>query len=359
MSQTQFRIIGVMSGTSLDGIDISDAIYIQNGDTWSFKLLNAETIEYSDEMLQSLQKATSLTALDLIQLDKSLGIFFGETINNFIDKYRIPKSEINCIASHGHTVYHQPSRGITVQIGCGSYISTITHLKVINDFRKKDVALGGQGAPLVPIGDSLLFGSRAASYLNIGGFANISFKNKDGKVIAFDICPANIAINLYMRNLGHSFDKNGGIASSYPYNEELLTQLNNLALYQLKKPHSLGSEWLESNFLPLIDHYSILIEEKISTLTEHAAIQIARVLNSNDLKSVYVTGGGSKNTHLINRIKHHYFGEIIIPEPAIVDFKESIVFGFLGALNLLNIPNCLSSVTGATKDTVGGSIHLP
>lgn len=359
MSTQHYNLIGLMSGTSLDGLDICYARYELHDDTWQFNLIAATTYPYPEELFNALEQASGLKSIELYALDLTLGQFFAHRVNEFIADQQLSHSEIDAIASHGHTVFHQPESGITVQIGCGTTIAYHTGIKVINDFRKKDVVAGGQGAPLVPIGDQLLFSSQAASFLNIGGFANLSYTDASGHTRAFDICPANILINWYMRKLGHSFDKNGRIAGSYPVQEDLLEVLNNVAVYSEKLPHSLSFEWLEREIIPVVENYDYSIETKIATITEHAAYQIGKRLTENAISSVYITGGGSKNVHLTDRIKHHFSGSVILPDERIIDFKEALIFGFLGALNLAGKTNCLSSVTGAERNVIGGTIHLP
>lgn len=359
MPVRDYKILGLMSGTSLDGLDICYAHYSYTDEGWSFELKQAATYPYPEDLFNDLRDATQFSAIELYALDRELGLFFAERVNEFLATHHIPKTEVDAIASHGHTLFHQPEIGITVQIACGETISYHTGIPTINDFRKKDVVAGGQGAPLVPVGDRLLFGQEAQSFLNIGGFANISFTDANDQVIAFDICPANILINHYMRMLGHSFDKNGRIAGSYPIEHELLNALNHIGLYEERRPHSLSLEWLEKHVLPITDDYDCSIETKIATVTEHAAIQISRRLQENAITSVYITGGGSKNLHLVERIRTHFSGTVIVPDESIVDFKEALIFGFLGALHLAGEPNCLASVTGAQRDVVGGVFHRP
>jgi len=358
MKKDSYKIIGLMSGTSLDGLDICFTHFQKIQGKWEFQLIHSSTISYSLEIIERLQYATTLNAIDLYILDQELGEYFASQVLKFIDQFEIQQNDVDFISSHGHTIYHQPHRKITVQIGCGTTIAHKTGLKVVNDFRKKDVIAGGQGAPLVPIGDHLLFGNDADSFLNIGGFANISFKQKD-KVEAFDICPANILINWYMRKLGHSFDFNGNIARSYPIHEQLLEELNSHSIYGIEKPASLGIEWLEKELIPIIEKYDCSNETKVATITEHSAYQIAKRLNQFELKSVLVTGGGAKNTHLVSQISNYYLGKIKIPTVDIVDFKEAIIFAFLGLLYVRNEANCLASVTGASKNVLGGVLHIP
>lgn len=347
-----------MSGTSLDGLDISYVDYNYENDAWHFSIITCETIEYPAELKSRLQQSIHLNGIELAILDGDLGRYFAAKVLEFLTQNNIPKSEVLAIASHGHTIFHQPNKRTTVQIGCGDALAYETGITVINDFRKKDVVAGGQGAPLVPIGDFLLFNQSADSFLNIGGFANISFK-KEEKITAFDICPANIGINLFSQKLGFEYDKSGEIASKAVINIELLDQLNQLTIYSEQQPQSLGTEWLNEHFLPIIDQFNVSNEVAIATLTEHLAIQISKRLTQNLIPSVFITGGGAKNTHLIKRIRFHFKGEIAIPEEIIIDFKEAIVFGFLAVLYIERIPNCLSSVTGAPKDLIGGVMHLP
>lgn len=351
---SSYKIIGLMSGTSLDGLDICYAEFSRKQSEWSYKIIQTKAVDYPVLLLNQLKIATQLSGLDLFLLDQELGSFYGKAVNEFIAEFKLNKLEIDVIASHGQTIFHQPEKKLTVQIGCGASIASETGIDVINDFRKKDVLHGGQGAPLVPIGDKLLFSSYAQSFLNIGGFANFSVLNDNDSVTAFDICPVNIVLNYYTRQLGLEFDKNGSVASKNETNTDLLSELNSLKIYSEKQPKSLGWEWVEEKMLPLIEKYDVSIESTIATVTEHAAFQIAKRLNEAGCSSVFVTGGGAKNAFLIARIKHYFNGEISIPSVETIDFKEALIFGFLGALNLEGIANCIPSVTGADKAVVGG-----
>ena len=353
-----YKIIGLMSGTSLDGLDIVFAsYYATNEKEWSYKIHAATTIPYPSSLLKSLSESVHKSATELLILDKSLGLFYANAVNQFTIDYKIDTTSINAIASHGHTVYHQPENGFTHQIGCGEIIAYNTGLKVINDFRQKDVVAGGQGAPLVPIGDKLLFSSEAEAFLNIGGFANISFLKID-QSIAYDICPANLPLNHYAQLLKQPYDANGAIARSGIIQENKLNLLNDLAFYQKKAPKSLGTEWLHREFMPVLNEMNSP-QNTLRTLVEHIAIQIASELNLQQKSSVFITGGGAKNTFLIERIQTHYNGVVRIPNVEIIDFKEALIFGFLGALYLHKTANILSSVTGAQRDTIGGVLHLP
>jgi anhydro-N-acetylmuramic acid kinase len=292
----------------------------------------------------------------LSQLNTELGELYGKMVNQFILEYKIDKSEIHAIASHGQTVFHQPDKGFTTQIGCGTRIAVETGIQVINDFRSKDVYLGGQGAPLVPVGDFLLFNKLADAFLNIGGFCNISFKEK-GELIAFDICPGNLPLNKLALNKGLKYDKNGDLARNGEINFFLLGLLNGLPYYQEKYPKSLGVEWLEMEFYPMIK-FDKEIENNLRTVVEHIAMQLTDTINKLDVKRVLITGGGVKNEYLIERLKQYSQKEIIIPEDDIINLKEAIIFGFLGALYLEKDTNVFKSVTGAKNDSVSGTLHL-
>lgn len=354
----RYKIIGLMSGTSLDGLDIACVEFSSEDQLqWKFHLIHAETYTYPAEIQEILPVATELTATRLFQFDKELAEVMADFVNQFMQKHQLKTSEIQAIASHGHTIFHQPEKGYTVQIGCGTMLAVRTGIQVINDFRTKDVVHGGQGAPLVPIGDFKLFGNQAESFLNIGGISNLSFK--DGtKIKAFDCCPSNLPLNKLAQNKGLTYDKNGDLARAGEINFFLLDLLNALPYYTQDPPKSLGTEWLENDFYPLIK-FDREIENNLRTVVEHEAIQIAAVLNKQHLKSVLITGGGALNTFLVERIAHYFEGQIILPDKEIIEFKEAIVFAFLGVMYIENQPNCLKEVTGATKDVCGGVLHRP
>lgn len=351
---TSYSLIGLMSGTSMDGVDLAHCQFSKSGDDWQFSLLETDTYTYPQAILERLAQSKSLSGLEIKILDKDLGTFFGESVLKFAASHALDLRSIDAIASHGHTVFHQPEIGLTVQIGCGATISFLTGLPVINDFRKKDVLHGGQGAPLVPIGDLLLFQSKASAFLNIGGFANVCLLQPQIK--AFDICPGNLPFNLLAARLGKSYDKGGEIAKSGSIQAELLQKLNALSYYSKSGPKSLGTEWLDAEYLPLLDD-SLATEDLMRTCVEHCAQQIAR--NIPEGLELMITGGGAKNTFLIERITHCFKGKIHIPSDKIIDYKEALIFAFLGALFLNGDTNCLSAVTGAKKDVCGGVLHLP
>ena len=352
MNNNEVFVVGLMSGTSLDGIDL---VYVKflNDNFQKFDILHSETISYSKKWKSTLQNLIGFSSDDLNELNIEYGSLLGDVINNFIDKYRI--ENIDFIASHGHTVLHQPHKGVTLQIGDGQIIANTTKQKVICDFRTQDVKLGGQGAPLVPIGDELLF-SNYDYCLNLGGFSNISF-NKNGVRIAFDICPVNIVLNHYVNKLGLEYDDSGKIASKGKLNKQLLEALNSIDFYSQNPPKSLGLEWVKENIFPLIDPLETDISSILRTFVEHVAIQISKIIKDNN--SILITGGGAFNTFLMNRIEDVLNSKIVLPKTELIDFKEALIFAFLGLLKSGNQVNCLSSVTGAKKDHSSGKTFLP
>ena len=347
-------IIGVMSGTSLDGIDIA-YVKISNTENYKFEILTATTVSYTKKWKLALKNGFHLKGEELTKLDADYGIFLGEIIQNFIKTNNI--TAIDYIASHGHTIYHNPEKNYTLQIGNGPYITSITGIKTICDFRSQDIALGGQGAPLVPIGDMLLF-SEYDYCLNLGGFSNISL-NENNQRIAFDICPVNIVLNHYVAPLNIDYDDKGIIASSGEIDLTLLNELNSLPFYNDSKPKSLGYEFIVETIIPIIDKYCLETKDILRTFVEHVAMQITRKVASNSSKNVFVAGGGAYNTFLINRIQSYTKTKLIIPNDTIINYKEALVFALLGFLKDEGQNNCLKSVTGASKDHSSGIIFTP
>ena len=345
----KFHALGLMSGTSLDGLDICYASFQKEvSGKWNFDILNAETLAYSDIWEDKLRNAIHLSAEEIFELNAEYGFYLGEKVQEFITQNSLEK--IDLIASHGHTVFHQPTKKFTVQIGDGQAIKLLTNIPVIYDFRSQDVLMGGNGAPLVPIGDEMLF-SEYDACLNIGGFSNISFK-ENGKRIAFDICPVNIVLNLFAKKLGKEFDENGDFARAGKVDIELLEELNSISYYKENPPKSLGMEWVSKNIYPKLDieNPSIIL----ATFTEHVAIQIAETLNQYQIKKILFTGGGTYNSFLTERIKTKTGTEIIIPDDKIIDFKEALIFAFMGVLRMTNENNVLSSATGGSHDHCSG-----
>ncbi len=352
-TMVSYTAIGLMSGTSCDGLDIAYCHFIKNETIWEYTIQQATTIAYTPEWKQKWQHAATLSAWNMALLDVEVGRYFGEQVNLFLTKYNLPKPTI--IASHGHTIFHAPAQGVSLQIGCLATIAATTKIPTIGDFRRLDVALQGQGAPLVPVADALLFNKYTAC-LNIGGFANISLEDETGNRIAWDTCPANIILNKLTQKIGLEYDKGGEIAATGVLMEDLYKELNALDFYTQKPPKSLGREWVEQCINPLLQRYEQEnIQNTIHTITQHIALQIATTCNNYTIDTLLVTGGGAWNTYLIESIKKQTATTILIPESKIVDFKEALAFAFLGILRHTHTINTLASVTGATQNSIGGS----
>ena len=349
-----YRVAGLMSGTSLDGVDIACCHLREENGHWEYTIVHAETIPYSAAWKARLQQLPQASAMELAHADSDYGHYLGKLVHIFLTQYNL---EADLVASHGHTIFHQPEFGFTCQIGDGAAIAAECRIPVIAGFRTLDVAFGGQGAPLVPLGDKLLF-SEYGSCLNIGGFANISYEN-DGHRLAYDICPANIILNYLSEKLGHPYDKDGLLAASGKVDERLLLQLNQVAYYRMQPPKSLGREWVESELLPLLNDNGISVYDALRTATEHTAFQLAMAIDAKPAQNVLITGGGAFNAFLMNRLGAFTKCTRVIPEPLLVNFKEALVFALLGVLRFRSEPNCLSDVTGASENVSGGAIFLP
>ncbi|MGB2129574.1 MAG: anhydro-N-acetylmuramic acid kinase [Flavicella sp.] len=348
--EKKYRCIGLMSGTSLDGVDVV-CVDFQIGSSISYKIVASKTYTYSQVWKNKLKEAFTSSADDLKILDKAYGKYLGSLVLEFNKTFSIDR--LDFIASHGHTIYHNPSQGFTLQIGCGKELSKKSGFDVVCDFRKQDVAMGGQGAPLVPIGDLLLFSSYTFC-LNLGGFANVSF-DSGGNRIAFDICPVNIVMNQIVSSLGWDFDDKGQLAASGKIVAPLLKELNALSFYSWPAPKSLGYEFVVNEIFPILQQFDIPMADLLRTFVEHVAQQIAEVLSKKEPSNVLITGGGVRNEFLIQRIKVLSTCKVVVPSEDLVDYKEALVFALLGVLKLEGKNNCLASVTGAEKDHSSGN----
>ncbi len=343
-----------MSGTSLDGLDIAACRFQQEEGAWRYELIATQTLPYPKAWQERLRKAPELSGEALTELDRQYGHYIGREVAAFLSKNAF---QPDFIASHGHTIFHRPEQNFSLQIGSGAAIARETSHTVINDFRALDIAYEGQGAPLVPAGDRLLFGEYDAC-LNLGGIANMSYEEQ-GKRVAFDICPVNMALDPLAREKGLKFDKNGELARQGKIDHSLLEALNKIAFYQTPPPRSLGREWYKTSFLPLVEKTTCTPENKLRTLTEHLARQITAFFPSSPDDRVLVTGGGGHNRFLIERLQALSTCQVELPDRELTDFKEALVFAFLGLLRRGNLPNCYASATGALLDTSGGAIHQP
>ena len=345
-----YNVLGVMSGTSIDGIDLCYCSFTIDK-VWSFRIIKCETIIYDKNWVEKLSCAISLSKHEIPILNKEYTSYLASVINHFIKKNKL--TEIDFISSHGHTVFHKPEINYSFQLGNIYELRNLTKFPVVCDFRIQDLKLNGQGAPLVPIGDLLLF--KDYDYcINLGGFSNVSLKSQK-EIIAYDICPVNIVLNKYSRKIGFEFDRNGSISKSGKISEKLLSDLNNISFYSKKHPKSLGIEWVNKYIFPLIDSYNISIPDILRTFSEHISIQISKIIKNHNA-SILFTGGGVKNDFLFTLIKKKLPNTIVKPSDNLIDFKEALIFGFLGVLRFRNEVNCLKSVTGAIKDHSSGVI---
>lgn len=357
-----YRAIGLMSGSSLDGLDIVFAEFQENGGKWSFEILNTECYPYSDEWVKKLKSATQLSARDYQLLHVEYGHYLGQQLVRFINSHQL-NYKVSLIASHGHTTFHIPSKKMTAQLGDGAAIASETGLPVVTDLRALDVAFGGQGAPIVPIGEKLLW-NEYDYFLNIGGIANISM-NAD-KYIAFDICPANRVLNMLANETGKTYDDEGKIAAGGMVDKMLLEKLDQQDYYKNPYPKSLSNDFGTDIIYPVIKESGCSIPDALRTYTEHIAVQIKNAiksLNNSEPRTknsrLLTTGGGAFNKFLISRLKDvlkEHNIDLVVPDPELVNYKEALIMAFIGVLRWRQENNVLSSVTGASRDSIGGAL---
>jgi anhydro-N-acetylmuramic acid kinase len=344
-----------MSGTSLDGLDIAHAAFdFSNSNRIEFQLIHYQTYPIPPDIFKKLSNIFDQTAATIFELDHELARFYAVCIEQFIHDFKIERKDISAIASHGQTIFHQPEKGYTTQIGSGLTLNYLTKIPVIDQFRQLDVSAGGHGAPLVPLGDQLLFSGNADGYLNLGGFANISTSIND-TTLAYDICPANLPMNIWMQEIGQAYDKDGQMARSGQIKQKVLQEVLSMPFFQKNGPKSLGTEWLKQNYLPLFNSCSI--PDKLRTHVELLQILCNQEFQRLNLKSVYTTGGGAFNTFLIDLIRKEFKGELIVPDTALINYKEALIFAFLGARFLRNETTTLAAVTGAPDALRTGVLH--
>ncbi|MBU7576434.1 MAG: anhydro-N-acetylmuramic acid kinase [Flavihumibacter sp.] len=361
-----YNVIGLMSGSSLDGLDIVFVQFHATGGNWSMEVQQAVTYPYPGEWEEKLRNCTSLSAQDYLLLHSEYGHYTGQQVNRFIEEFGL-EHKVHMIASHGHTSFHMPSKGMTAQLGDGAAIAAETRLPVISDLRAMDVAAGGEGAPIVPIGEKLLFGD-TAFLLNIGGIANLSIKKADG-YIAFDSCAANRVLNMLAQDAGKVYDENGALAASGLINEALLSRLSAMDFYAQEYPKSLANSFGIEQVYPLVKAAGLSDADSLHTYTQHIAIQIAKDLKQAAAKEgiategqqLLITGGGAYNGFLVDCLKQQLAPLGItaqVPDPTLVEFKEAIIMALIGVLRWREEYTVLASVTGASRDTIGGALWL-
>lgn len=356
-----YRVIGLMSGSSLDGLDIAYVELQETRGQWKYEMLHSACVSYDDNLKEKLSNAHKLSALDYQLLHTDFGHFIGREVNKFITENKL-EYKVQLIASHGHTSFHLPGRLMTAQLGDGAAIAAETSINVVCDLRSMDIALGGHGAPIVPIGEKLLL-SDYTYFLNIGGIANLSY-NSPGGYIAFDVCPANRVLNLLVKKEGMQFDESGALARSGRLQGNLLHALNQLDYYNKPFPKSLSNSFGTEVIYPMLDN-SAATTDLLNTYVEHIAMQVknavAPFVNNEGSPTLLVTGGGAHNHYLVERLKDHLSTigvELVLPANDLVDFKEAIIMAFIGVLRWREEFNVFASVTGARRDSIGGAVYL-
>ncbi len=357
-----YKAIGVMSGSSLDGLDIGFTAFTETGGKWGYEIIAATCFAYNDQWIKRLENATHLTAKEYLQLDIDYGHYTGKMINAFIDTHNL-HHQVNLIASHGHTAFHSPATKMTAQLGDGAAIAAVTKLPVVSNLRSLDVAFGGQGAPVVPIGEKLLFNG-FTYFLNLGGIANISF-NQDGQFKAFDVCAANRVLNMLAAKRNLLYDEGGKLARSGKADSTMLDTLNALSFYKLPAPKSLANDFGTATIYPLLEAGQLSVEDALCTYTEHIVGQIKMAIEQNEVsipnKKMLITGGGAFNTFLVERLSsaiEEFAVEIVVPADDLVKYKEAIIMGLIGVLRWREEINVLATVTGATQSSIGGALWL-
>lgn len=347
-------VLGLMSGTSLDGLDLALCEFSHLVGDYRYKILKAKTLAYSSEWKKRLCEAPGLKAEAYFELHAEYGSFMAKAVNVFLKGV---KQRPQLIGSHGHTIFHQPRKGFSTQLGCGATLAAKTGITTVCDFRSLDVALGGQGAPLVPIGDELLFPDFDAC-LNLGGIANISYRDTRGNRKAFDVCVANMLLNHLSLRAGKDYDAGGKLAAAGKVNLALLKKLNGLDYYRQNGPKSLGREWFEKKLLPLLHKSPLSVQDLMCTSAEHIALLLSKTMRQLALKKVLVTGGGALNVYLLERLDKLSSSSLVIPDKETINYKEALIFAFLGNMRFLQKINTLAGVTAASKDSIGGAIYL-
>jgi anhydro-N-acetylmuramic acid kinase len=351
----KYTALGIMSGSSLDGLDLAFCEFWKENDRWKYRITAADTASYDEEWKMLLQESFHADGIKLIENHVAYGKFLGQAALDFLQNRNL---QPDLIASHGHTIFHQPKKGFSFQLGEGQAIATASGIETVSDFRNKDIQFGGQGAPLVPIGDKLLFGEYDAC-VNFGGIANISF-DENGKRVAYDVCPANQLLNHLSRQMGKAYDKNGETAALGKMDKTLFDTLNGVDFYRKPYPKSLSNEEVRDFFIPLLDRSEAPLQDKLYTVVKHIAYHISLAVSSLSGKKMLLTGGGARNGFLVEAIRQECpEKEVIVPDAQLIDFKEALIFAFMGVLRKRDEINCLSSATGAEKDTSTGVIFQP
>lgn len=355
-----YRAIGLMSGSSLDGLDIVFAEFQESAGKWTWQIQKAACLPYEKEWSERLLAAPTLSARDYLRLHADYGHYLGQLVNQFIEDNGL-QFQVAVVASHGHTSFHQPPY-FTAQLGEGAAIAAETGLPIVADLRALDVALGGQGAPIVPIGERLLL-SQYPLLLNIGGIANISVHTTEN-TLAFDICPANRVLNHFAARLGMEFDEDGRAASEGHVQESLLQTLNAFDFYRQPPPKSLANEFGTDTLVPLLENTGLSPNDILRTYVEHIADQVKKAIMDHATwppsgGSLLVTGGGAFNHFLVTRLTDllQPLGiTVTVPDANLIKYKEALIMALLGVLRWRDEYSTIPTTTGAKRGSIGGAL---
>jgi anhydro-N-acetylmuramic acid kinase len=358
----QYNVIGLMSGSSLDGLDIAFVRFEETAGEWKFDIAEAACIPYPEDWKKKLADPTRLSARDYLLLHTAYGHYLGNCVNDFLEEKNLA-FQVQLIASHGHTAFHLPSQHLTAQLGDGAAIAALTGIRTITDLRSVDIALGGQGAPIVPIGEKLIF-PEYDLFLNLGGIANLSVNRE--KFAGFDVCPANRILNLLAADADRAFDENGKLAAEGSVNHDLLNRLNAFAYYGQSYPKSLSNAFGVDEIFPVIKRAGLSVPDALRTYVQHIVVQVTRSIAllkeempGREHLRLLITGGGAHNGFMTGKLKEELAScgvECVIPDEMLVDYKEALVIALMGVLRWREDLNVLHTVTGASKDSINGAI---
>jgi len=350
-------ILGLMSGSSLDGIDMALCSFSGLGESLQWKLIHSVHVPFEPKWKKLLQDLPGSSAYDLSLADYDFGNLLGASSKKYFSDFKP-----DYIASHGHTIFHYPALKMTCQIGNGAVIASASGINTICDFRSMDIGYGGQGAPIVSLFDLDFFGGLDV-LVNLGGIANLTVPDKN-QTIAYDIGPCNQLLNYLAGSIGLEYDQDGLLAAQGEIDQNLLKTLSGHSYFDRTFPKTLDNGYIFNEFVPILDKSKASVQDKLRTVVELIAKMLSREItmhlaNHKTKAGVMFTGGGAKNTFLMETFRKKAVGfEMIETDDEMIDFKEAIMMAYLGYLRVKGKINVLSKVTGASKDSIGGSIYL-
>jgi len=351
------KCLGVMSGSSLDGIDVALVDFSLNGEIkWTLK--SSQTFPISSELREMLFHIMEKIPDKVVETETLFSLKIAQCINQFLETNNIQSASIDGCAVHGHTVLHYPDRKVSWQLLNAGLVAELTGTTIISDFRNQDIALGGQGTPMAVIADRDLFGGHDV-YFNLGGIANVSYK-KANEWMAYDLCACNQVLNYYANKEGLTYDEDGRLAQQGKVDQEVLGDWLDYEFFNIDGPKSIDNQWIKTKWIKLIENSKLSNLDSLRTYVELICHLMVKLIQAQH-QSIFITGGGAHNTFLINRLRelspNHV--KIQLPKKEIIDFKESILMAFVGSLRLQSKPNFVSSATGASNDSIGGAVYLP